>query len=197
MYNPLLIVFIKNTEKGKVKTRLAKTIGDEKALSVYQQLLSHTHQITSPLAVAKQVYYSNFVAENDMWNDGNFTKHIQQGNDLGERMSTAFEQGFKSGHQPICIIGSDCYALNTQIIETAFEQLKSSDVVLGPATDGGYYLLGMNHFYPDLFTNKTYSTAHVYKEAREEVEKLHKTLYTLPELSDIDTIDDLVRSGLN
>ena len=88
----LLMVFIKNLEKGKVKTRLAATIGDDKALEVYNRLLDYTHSITKNLPCDKAVYYSNFIEENDQWNAGDFEKNVQSNGNLGERMSDAFQK---------------------------------------------------------------------------------------------------------
>ena len=191
MSDSLLIIFIKNVVKGKVKTRLAKDLGDDKALEIYKQLLEHTKSITQDLGLSKHIYYSDQITENDIWNRSKFSKKVQSGGDLGERMSNEFLAGFNDGQHSICIIGSDCYDLTSQIIEQAFESLKSHDYVLGPANDGGYYLLGMNDFTPQLFENKTYSTNDVFKEALYEIKKLNKSYIVLPELTDIDDVNDL------
>ncbi len=191
MQKELLIIFIKNSIKGKVKTRLAKDLGDDKALEVYEQLLAHTQLISSKLSIHKSVMYSDYIEENDIWNTGDFTKDVQVGDDLGERMSLAFQKGFEAENQSICIIGSDCYDLSTEILKESFEQLKSHDFVIGPANDGGYYLLGMNKYYPEVFENKIYSTENVFQEAINEMQELNKSHFELPELTDIDDVNDL------
>ena len=191
MVNNLLLIFIKNSVKGKVKTRLAKDLGDDKALEIYKQLLQHTHGITKDLDIHKEVIYSDYIEQNDIWNGSVFAKKTQSGNDLGERMSFAFNEGFESGNQSICIIGSDCYDLTSQIITEAFESLKKHDFVIGPANDGGYYLIGMNEFHSQIFDNKTYSTNDVFQEAIDEMKKLNKSYFILPELTDIDDVNDL------
>ena len=191
MQNNLLIIFIKNTIKGKVKTRLAKDIGDDKALEVYKELLNHTHLITSRLDLSKEVYYDAYIENNDIWKSTKYNKSIQHGDDLGSKMSFAFEQGFKAKKESICIIGSDCYDLTSSIIEKAFEQLKTFDFVIGPANDGGYYLLGMNQYHPQLFDNKIYSTDTVLDDAIHEIKSLNKSYCLLPKLTDIDNINDL------
>ena len=190
---PLLIIFVKNPEKGKVKTRLAKDVGDDRALEIYKQLLDHTHSITTHLSMEKHVYYSQNIIDGDIWDIGNYKKFVQEGIELGDKMSAAFKRSFPEGARPVCIIGSDCLELSEQIIRDAFESLKTHDFVIGPAKDGGYYLLGMKQFHPQIFENKTYSTSSVYDEAQAEISKLGKSLHILPTLSDIDQIEDLNR----
>jgi len=191
MSKSLLIVFIKNTVKGKVKTRLAKDLGDDKALEIYKLLLSHTQLITKDLSTSKSIYYSEKIEANDIWNKNRYFKQIQKGKDLGEKMLNAFQDEFNNQYNSICIIGCDCYDLSSDVIEMAFESLHKHDFVIGPANDGGYYLIGMNKFTPQIFENKTYSTHHVFGEAIQEIKKLNKSYFVLPELTDIDDINDL------
>ena len=111
-------------------------------------------------------------------------------------MSNAFDEAFDS-HNKVIIIGSDCYDLSSKVINTAFELLEENDVVVGPAKDGGYYLLGMNEFFPQLFQDKEYSTDTVLKELLEEAEELELSVYQLPTLSDIDTFEDLKETDID
>ena len=99
----LLMIFTRNPELGKVKSRLAADIGEEKALEIYKFLLQHSQKITSPLKVDKQVWYSEEIWDNDIWPNDQFSKHLQQGKDLGERMQFAFEKGFAAGYKNIII----------------------------------------------------------------------------------------------
>lgn len=191
MYRSALIIFVKNPEKGKVKTRLAKTVGDEKALKVYYELLRITKSVADPLSVNKQVWYSRFVDEDDLWSKGNFEKHLQKGKNLGQRMLYAFQQAFESGHEKVVIIGSDCASLGTEIIEKAFGMLDDQDVVIGPARDGGYYLLGMSELVTEVFENKSWSTSSVLESTVKQIEKMNLSYHLLPTLSDIDTEADL------
>lgn len=191
MSSSLLIIFIKNAIKGKVKTRLAKDLGDSQALEIYQQLLEHTYSISQDLNIDRVVYYSEAIEENDIWNPADYNKAVQKGNDLGERMSNAFKRGFQEGYSSICIIGSDCYDLSSKVIEEAFRKLNARDFVIGPANDGGYYLIGMNQYFPKIFENKIYSTSNVFKDAIDEIKKHQKSYFVLPELTDIDDITDL------
>ncbi|HYK76126.1 MAG TPA: TIGR04282 family arsenosugar biosynthesis glycosyltransferase [Daejeonella sp.] len=186
-----LIIFTKNPQLGKVKTRLAKDIGDRNALVIYQHLLKHTLQISVDLQVNRLLYYDQQIDHQDQWPEKYFQKAIQQGEDLGERMLNAFQNAFQQGYQQVVIIGSDCPDLSTALIESAFHQLQNHDFVLGPATDGGYYLLGMKYPERTLFQNKVWSTHTVAEQTLADIHRLQKTCSLLPELSDVDQITDL------
>lgn len=184
-----LIIFARNPELGKCKTRLAKTIGDENALNVYKTLLQHTAKISKGVKADPFVFYSEHIHKNDTWDDTDFRKKLQQGEDLGERMSHAFSDLLQNNYQKIIIIGSDILDLTTEIINDAFNQLESHDVVIGPAKDGGYYLLGMKVLHADLFKNKSWGTATVLKNTLKDL--TNKSVYLLEELNDIDTFEDI------
>ncbi len=187
----LLLIFVRNPELGKVKTRLASSIGEEAALYVYRQLIHCTQVNTQNIQADKFVYYDSYIPENDTWNDTVYSKHFQQGNDLGERMHNAFNDGFSQGYSSIVIIGSDCAGLSEAMVTKAFDALQTNDFVIGPASDGGYYLLGMRSLYPDLFINKMWSTDTVYQDTLRDIQARKSSLYVLPKLTDIDTEDDL------
>ncbi len=185
----LLIIFTKTPEPGKVKTRLAKDIGNEKALKIYKILLEHSRKITAPLEFAKQVYYAGEIAKNDLWESKSYLKKKQFGNDLGERMLNAFKNGFEEGYRRIVIIGTDIYNIQTEDIEMAFNSLNKNDFVIGPASDGGYYLLGMNSLNSDVFKNKKWSTPSVFNDTLNDL-KAHK-VKILPQRKDIDVLEDI------
>lgn len=187
----LLIIFYRNPELGKVKTRLAATLGNEKALSIYLQLAAYTQQITKAITADKVVYYSHTVETNDVWPTTVFKKEVQQGELLGERMEDAFRTAFKRDYEKVCIIGTDCLELTTEIIERAFNALTKTDVVLGPAKDGGYYLLGMKKILVDVFVNKHWSTHTVTHDTLLDLEQLTLSYTLLPLLSDVDVEEDL------
>lgn len=186
-----LLLFTKNPELGKVKTRLAKTIGDEKALSIYKKLLHHTQAIVTPVTADKFVFYSDAITTDDQWNTSSFYKKLQNGSDLGERMSNAFKEVFSLGYESVCIIGSDCYELHSEIIEEAFQKLENCNSVIGPTFDGGYYLLGMNEWKETLFQNKIWSTETVYSDTIKDFENLQLSYSNLQKLSDIDEEKDI------
>ncbi|WP_419214234.1 TIGR04282 family arsenosugar biosynthesis glycosyltransferase [Maribacter sp. X9] len=157
----LLLIFTRNPELGKGKRRLAATVGDQAALDIYQFLLHHTVKITKNLYAEKMVYYSEEIWENDIWDNSKFGKKLQQGSGLGERMANGFLTGFENGFEKIIIIGSDMYDLSQDDLEEAFKTLDKNDFVVGPAEDGGYYLLGMKKYTPKLFKNKDWGTKSV------------------------------------
>lgn len=193
----LLIIFYRNPLLGKVKTRLARTLGDSAALNIYHQLVAHTKSITEQVLVDKAVYYSAYIDLQDIWNNDHYQKRLQAGHDLGQRMSNAFKHGFESGYSSICIIGTDCFELEAASIDEAFLALQYSDAVIGPARDGGYYLLGMNAFHPELFANKTWSTSAVYASTIQDFADQGLRYHNLPLLSDVDIEDDLPDSLKN
>ncbi len=191
MNNSALIVFVRNASLGRVKTRLASTIGDEPALRVYQLLLRHTRSITEHLDCDKFVYYAEDINEDDLWNPAIYQKRMQKGNDLGQRMQDAFSTLFEQGYARIVIIGSDCYQLTGQQLQDAFAFLRSGDAVIGPAMDGGYYLMGLWQVLPDLFREINWSTPTVFKETEALFKKFGHSYRLLPMLNDIDDENDL------
>lgn len=185
-----LIIFARNPVRGKVKTRLAATMGDDKALSIYQSLLEHTVQITQRLTCDRYVFYADGISQNDVWSDDLYLKKNQEGNDLGQRMLHAFDTLFQQGYQKIIIIGTDCFELSSSILSDAFTVLDENEVVIGPSVDGGYYLLGMRQFFPFLFEEKAWSTDSVYSSTVQQLEIQNISYDLLPVLNDIDTEDD-------
>lgn len=186
-----LIIFVKNPVKGKVKTRLAKTIGEENAVEIYQLLLNHTRKISLETDCDKFVFHKDNISNNDLWDTKEFNKQLQHGSDLGERMKNAFNFVFNQGYQKVTIIGSDCYEIQSEDINKAFELMNKASVVIGPAYDGGYYLLGLNKKIPDIFTNVEWSTKKVFPETVHRLNQSKTSYALLPALSDIDVEDDL------
>lgn len=189
-----LIIFIKNPALGKVKTRLAATIGNEAALAVYHKLSQRTREVSLALEVPRHLFYSDFIDHDDAWDNVLFTKKKQQGLDLGERMHLAFVETLQTSNKAV-IIGSDCPLLTPEIIQLAFDQLDQHPFVLGPALDGGYYLLGMRQPAPALFENMAWSTEHVAKITLERVAERGMSCYLLPALPDIDVEKDWQKYG--
>ena len=185
-----LIIFARNPVAGKVKTRLAATIGHEQALAIYKLLLAHTAETTKKVDCNRYVFYADEIGSADVWNDVFFRKQLQQGNDLGERMQLAFTELFLKGYKKVLIIGTDCFDLTAGIVEQAFEALENHEAVIGPSADGGYYLLGMKQLYPFLFIQKAWSTDLVYKATLTDFFNNNITYFTLPVLNDIDTEED-------
>ncbi|MDT0558507.1 TIGR04282 family arsenosugar biosynthesis glycosyltransferase [Ichthyenterobacterium sp. W332] len=189
MSKNLIIIFTRNPELGKVKTRLAKTIGDESALNIYRFLLEHTEKTVRKINVDKAIYYSVAIHDNDIWDANMYTKFKQEGIDLGQRMCNAFKNAFIDNYKKVLIVGSDLIDLQPKHIEDAFLALETNDIVIGPAQDGGYYLLGMKILHKKLFKNKFWGTHSVFKDTMEDLE--NETVFLLEELNDIDTFEDL------
>lgn len=186
------MIFAKVPEHGKVKTRLAETIGEDKALQVYLKLLQHTYEVSSKLLdVDKIIFYASNADNFDMLDYYRIPKTTQNGNDLGERMKDAFKRAFSQNYEQVVIIGSDCIELSTEILEEAFMKLHSHDMVIGPAEDGGYYLLGMNEFRPSVFDNKKWSTEDVFLDTILDLKESEASYHILPRLSDVDRESDL------
>lgn len=189
--NKLLIIFVKNPEVGRVKTRIAKAMGDEAALAIYLKLIAHTHEVVEQLECDKAVYYSAFVDTEDNWNNKKYQKHLQKGEDLGKKMINAIDEGFAAGYEYVCLIGSDIYELTGEVIKSAFAKLQTCDVVVGPAKDGGYYLIGMKKPHPGIFALDQWSTPNVFSETIKRIEQARLSYSQTRLLNDIDTPEDI------
>ncbi|MEN9415438.1 MAG: hypothetical protein RLZ62_1742 [Bacteroidota bacterium] len=187
-----LIIFIKNPEKGKVKTRLASASGDDAALRIYHYLLKKTRSAALGTECDRLLCYSGYIPAADEWPDASFRKAVQSPGDLGQRMASAFSEAFRSGAQKAVIIGSDCPEIDSGLIRNAFDALEHTDFVVGPACDGGYYLLGMKQFTPEVFGGIHWSTASVAEETLRLIRSIGRKYTLLPRLSDIDEYDDWV-----
>lgn len=185
-----LIIFIRNPELGKVKTRLAATIGNNKALKIYEELLRHTREITQNLPVQKLLFYADYINNNDSWPTENYRKILQNEGDLGVKMQAAFKTAFSLANRVI-IVGSDCYELTEGMLENAFNELKTHDAVIGPAEDGGYYLLGFSRPNDTVFQNKNWSTDSVFDATIQDLKYKNFSYSVLPVLKDVDEEKDL------
>ena len=183
-----LIIFVKNPIAGQVKTRIARTVGDERAVVVYQELLAYTQELVRSFTGQTVIYYGDFLNPNDGWNG--YKKYTQTGSDLGERMLIAFREQFSAGAQRVVIIGSDCFDITPDHLERAFRALDVADVVIGPATDGGYYLLGMNQLHSFLFKNMPWSQPELCQLTELALLQNNLTFERLDELTDIDEWSD-------
>ena len=186
-----LIIFARHPELGRVKTRLAAGIGDEAALAAYRALLAHTRAVVAPLPVHKTAW---LVGDNNSASVADWTgfeQRPQPAGDLGQKMQAAFTHDFAQSSEAAVIIGTDCLGLTTAHLTEAYAALQTHDVVLGPAVDGGYYLLGMKRLHPDFFAAKAWSTDTVRADTLADAARLGLRVHLLPELQDLDTVDDL------
>lgn len=190
MSKAALIIFQKNAIKGKVKTRLAVTVGDDQALEIYHRLTAYTHQVAKEIKVDKFLFYSDFIPEHPDEILLGYQLEVQSGANLGERMTNAFAYLFARGYSNVVIIGTDCPDLKLSDLNRAFLALSQNDIVIGPAKDGGYYLLGMSRFYPELFRDIPWSTSKVLELTLDKAEESNLDYEFLKILSDIDTIED-------
>jgi hypothetical protein len=185
-----LLIFIKNPVLGRVKTRLAATLGAEAALAAYLELLAYTRAVAARTACRSRLWYSDYIPESDDWPADLFEKHVQSGADLGLRMANAFESAFEAGAERVLIIGSDCPGITPAILAEGFDALRTHDFVLGPSADGGYYLLGMRRYQRSLFEGIAWSSPTVCAETIRRIQTLGGDYRMLPVLTDIDTEAD-------
>jgi len=186
-----IIIFVRQPEWGKVKTRLAATIGNDKALKVYQILLKHTYDVIKYISIPVYVYYADQVVTDDVWNGSHILKNTQKGNDLGERMRNAFMEVFEKGHLKAVIIGSDCYQLTSDLVTASLITLEQTDMVIGPAKDGGYYLLGMNAPFKNVFKAIQWSTNAVFAKTMKIIRENKWSITELVVLADVDTEENI------
>lgn len=187
-----LIIFTRYPEPGKTKTRLISALGEEGAAKLQKQLTEFTVTEARKLAVNLRVYFSGgseglmktWLGENDQY-------YPQSNGDLGTRLITALQETFTEDVEKVVIIGIDCPELNADLISVAFEKLSETDLVLGKAADGGYYLIGLSRCLPELFQGINWGTDVVLQQTVKIAERMGLTISYLPVLNDIDTPEDL------
>ncbi|MFZ5997132.1 MAG: TIGR04282 family arsenosugar biosynthesis glycosyltransferase [Nitrospirota bacterium] len=191
-----VLMFIKAPEKGAVKSRLAKDLGDEAALELYRCfVVDMINTLRASLHPFMCCFYPPDALEKIVaWLGRGYSYLPQSGNDLGERMRNAFIDIFNEGVTEVVIIGSDSPDLPAEIIDEAFRSLHHHDVVIGPAFDGGYYLIGFKRdaFLPELFEAIPWSTGAVFEQTVDILRKKRYKMYILPEWGDVDCRDDLM-----
>jgi rSAM/selenodomain-associated transferase 1 len=187
-----IIVFQKNAIKGKVKTRIAKDLGEDKALEIYQYLVQTTHKVLAQLEACDIFLFFSDFKEAVSWSprDAQLHLRLQKGQDLGEKMCLAFEEVFEMGYKKVLIIGTDCPEISTEVLYDATKKLESHEVVFGPANDGGYYLMGLKNIYKGLFHGIPWSTEKVLELSLDPLKKANISFELISPLSDIDTAQD-------
>lgn len=187
-----LIIFVKNPLPGKTKTRLAASIGNEQALKVYKELVKHTLLISKDVSADKFIFFSDYIEHLPFTNKNTYQYYIQNGNTLGDRIHNAFEVIFSLSYKKAVIIGTDCPGLNSEIINTAFTILAKTDVSIGPAVDGGYYLLGMRQLNSSVFKNIAWSSSSVCVDTIARCKESKLAYQLLSPLHDVDEEKDMV-----
>jgi rSAM/selenodomain-associated transferase 1 len=188
-----LLIFARHPVLGQGKTRLASTIGPAEALAVYGELLAHTRTAADGVAALKTLWLAGEVPPSGSlfteWAD--YEQRPQPTGDLGQRMHQAFATAFAAGATAAVVIGTDCPELTSAHLTDAFRQLDTHDVVVGPALDGGYYLLGTRNLVTEFFVNKLWSTPFVLGATLADASRLGLRVARLPPLADVDTAEDL------
>lgn len=189
-----VITFCKYPVDGNVKTRIAKTMGNEFAVRIYKLFAERTFEgLLKTDEVTSYIFYSEKEDREKIkkWAGPEFLLEIQEGNDLGEKMYNAFKKVIDRGSSKTIIIGTDIPDMSSDIIKKALLALNNSDVVIGPGNDGVYYLLGMKKLHKNLFTDIEWNSNSVLQATLEKISALNLSYSMLPELIDIDTDEDL------
>lgn len=191
----LLIIFVKYPQAGFVKTRLAKEIGKVKASLLYRLFVETILARTEDTDFTRVIFYSPADKRKQIedWLGPNLKLHPQEGDVLGERLSYAFRFAFEKGAKRVIVIGTDSPTLDRKVVLDAFERLKNMQCVLGPALDGGYYLVGLSYFYREIFKGIEWGSDKVFRQTLESIKKLKIKFSLLDEDLDIDNINDLMR----
>ena len=191
-----LIIFTRYPEPGKTKTRLIPLLGEEGAATLQRQMteqkLAEVNQLLTFYPLSVEVHFSggneSLMQE---WLGLNWVYRRQSEGDIGDRMASAFQASFAAGMNAVVLIGTDCPELNAPLMTEAFQLLRQHDLVLGPALDGGYYLIGLRRLIPELFTGIPWSTAEVLQQTLSISQRLGLSVAKLPLLSDVDRPEDL------
>jgi len=191
-----LIIFTRYPEPGMTKTRLIPVLGPEGAADLHRRMGEHTMawarflQTHSPVSV--EVRFAggdeNLLRQ---WLGPDFLYHDQGRGDLGERMARAIADSFQSGGERVVLVGTDCPGLTGVLVQRALELLKSNDLVLGPASDGGYYLIGVRRIVPQLFSEILWGTSEVLEKTLRIADKMQLRVFLLEPLDDVDRPEDL------
>lgn len=196
MSKNLLMVFVKYPTPGAVKQRLAQHLGNSKAAEIYKKIAETIVQKNAPASSEDYILEIYFSPQEDeklvrRWLKENECFSPQQGSDLGARMSNAFSHAFAAGYTKALLIGSDCPDISRTIVNRGFMLLDTHDIVLGPAQDGGYYLIGVREPIPELFSNIEWGTEKVLSQTIDKINAAGLSLDLLPMLRDIDRMEDL------
>ncbi|MEE9487540.1 MAG: TIGR04282 family arsenosugar biosynthesis glycosyltransferase [Candidatus Brocadiales bacterium] len=208
MTEDVLIIFVKYPEPGKVKTRLARAIGEGGASRLYRLMAEDTVGRLGARGSGRHrnngeyetiVFYDppeKFQEIKD-WLGGGLRYIEQSGKNLGERLAGAFDVVFCAGARRVAVVGTDCPGVTQDTVTKALARLREKDVVIGPAADGGYYLIGLSRNAPELFASIDWSTDMVFNQTLENVERLGLSFTTLEVMKDVDELSDLSAEQLH
>ena len=191
-----LIIFSRYPEPGKTKTRMIPALGAEGAAQLQREMTEHTLNTAKRLLSDRNIKIEiHFVGGNAelmrQWLGQDLQCIPQAVGDLGDKMRSGFDRAFGLNTQRVVTIGIDCPDIDPTILNDAFDSLRTQDLVLGSAEDGGYYLIGLNHSVPQLFSNIDWGTERVLTQTKKIAEELDLQIHYLPTLSDVDRPEDL------
>ena len=194
-----MAVFLKEPRPGRVKTRLARAIGKRRAAGLYRAFVVDTLEwFGRTPAGERRLYYApegtqpERIARLVPGGITAMTLWPQRGAGLGERLERAFEETFAAGFRAAVVTGTDCPLVGPSTLRQALSALENAEVVLGPARDGGYYLVGLRRFAPEIFRGIPWSTSRVLAATLESIRRAGLTTALLEPLGDVDTLADLV-----
>lgn len=193
-----IIIFGRYPIPGKVKTRLIPFLGIERTTELYRRMTEHVVNVARNARcmmnnIAITFNYSGATEKDHIaWLGNDLNYIMQKKGNLGTRMLYAFESVFKECDASIILVGTDLPGLTLEIIYNSLQLLEDLDIVLGPATDGGYYLIGMNSLYPALFNSIDWGTKDVYEQTCRIIKHLKLRYANVEALGDIDCPDDLL-----
>lgn len=191
-----IVVFVRAPVIGQVKTRLARELGDEGALAAYLELATQcwntVQSVRRTTGCRTVVAYTPSEGRDAVsaWLTDADAYVEQQGSDLGARMAEAVAGEFNAGAQRILVIGSDCPEISQRVLADAVASLDEADIVFGPTTDGGYYLIGMSALQPSVFANVPCGSEDMLAVTLERAAQAGLRVALLETLSDVDTADD-------
>ncbi len=195
---PIICLMLKAPQKGRVKTRLAKKVGNTTALEIYQRLVEHQLR-QLPRRWPKQIHYTprSALAKMEAWLGKGYHYIPQCNGDLGKRMVHAMKDAFKNNASSVMFLGGDCPYITKTVLEEAKAALERVDIILGPAKDGGYYLIGLRRVEPKLFCNIDWGEAQVFSQTIQRIQSLglkYQKLKLLEDVDDLQTWDRACRT---
>ncbi len=196
MTNDRLIIFTRYPVPGKTKTRLIPALGAEGAAALQKQMTERTvaraRQLRQEQSLLVEVRYEGGRKSlMQKWLGSDLAFAVQRSGHLGLRMARAFQEAFRAGCTRVVLVGTDCPGLSVFLLREAFHGLRANEVVLGPARDGGYYLLGLRFFVPQIFEKISWGTGAVLEETLRKLGSLPLRLFLLKTLGDVDRPEDL------
>lgn len=191
-----LIIFTRYPQAGKTKTRLIPTLGEEGAVDLHRRMARRTFETVKAFSENRPVrveihYEGGDEALMREWVGPDFALVPQADGHLGRRMAMVFQSAFDDSADSVVIIGTDCPSLTPAILLDAFDSLAAGGAVIGPATDGGYYVIGLTHPAPALFENIEWGTDKVLADTCSAAYRTGLAIVLLPLLADVDRPEDL------